>query len=76
MSKKLNMVKNSMRKGWEIFTICSIPFFAVSSMAGMGIMMYGKTDKEQFADVERFVKTCPIAVLVICGIGLGMLIFV
>ena len=70
------MVKDSINKGWEIFTVCSVSLFAVSSIAAMSIMMYGKTDKERDADVEWFVKTCPIAVLVICGIGLGILIFV
>ena len=75
MGKKLEAVKGSVKKGWEIFTVCSVSLFAVSSMAGMSIMEYGKTEQEQLNDAERFCKMCPIAVLIICVIGLCMLVY-
>ena len=75
MNKKLEVIKSSVKKGWEIFTVCSVSLFAVSSMAGMSMIEYGKTEQEQLSDVEHFIKMCPIAVLVICAIGLGMWIF-
>ena len=75
MSRTLEMIKGSVKKGWEIFTVVSVPLFAVPSMAALSMMEYGKTDQDQTDDIERFIKACPIALLIICGLCLCMWVF-